>query len=177
MARRRPTKRKKLETGDDTEKLLGEIKSLKEELDKKDNLIKEYTDLLKRLQADLENVRKSADREREEYIKYANEKLILNLLDVYENLEKAVKTSKELGSEFVIVDGIQMVYKQLHTLLAKEGLVQIPTVGERFDPFKHEAVLTERREGVEEGIILEELQRGYMLNDRVIRPAKVKVSK
>jgi len=175
--RKRSTKRKKTETKADTEQVLDEIKSLKEELEKKDNLIKEYTNLLKRLQADLENMRKKMEQEKEEYIKYANEKLILNLLDIYENLERAVKTSKKPGSEPAIVDGVQMIYDQLHTLLEKEGLAWIPTVGEKFDPFKHEAVLTEEIEGVKEGVVLEELQRGYMLNNRVIRPAKVKVSK
>ena len=107
----------------------------------------------------------------------ANERLIKDLLDIYESLELGVKAARESDDKEALLEGMELIYKKLDSLLKREGLERIKAVGERFDPFRHEAVLTEERDDVDEGIVLEEIQRGYTLNQRVIRYSKVKVSK
>ncbi len=142
------------------------VERLKKELEEKDTQ-------LKYLQADFENYRKAFERERDNMLKSANEGLMLKLLDVYENLERAV----ENGEEGQLLEGVQMIYDQMKSVMEGEGLRPIKAVGEKLDPFRHEAVMQEKDSDVEEGVIIEELQRGYMVGDRVIRYSKVKVSK
>lgn len=135
----------------------------------------EYKSLAMYLRADLENYKKRAAREREDYIKYSNESLILELLDVYENLERAVETARK--SDDAMAKGLEMVYANMKTVLEKHGLKPIKAVGEKFDPYLHEAMMQGVDNDREEDTILEEIQRGYTLNMKVIRYSKVKVSK
>src|SRR5512147_2636506 len=103
--------------------------------------VDEYKNLAMYLRADLENYKKRASREREDYVKYANESLILELLDVYENLERAVGTAKK--SDESMARGLEMIHANLKAVLEKHGLKPIPAVGEKFDPYRHEAILRE----------------------------------
>lgn len=135
----------------------------------------EYRNMALYLRADLENYRKRVAREREDYVKSANESLILELLDVYENLERAAATARK--SDDAMARGLEMVHGNMKAVLERHGLKAIATVGEKFDPYRHEAVLQEADDGHEDGTVLEEIQRGYTLNMKVIRYAKVKVSK
>ena len=137
--------------------------------------VDEYKNLAMYLRADLENYKKRTAREREEYVKNANESLILELLDVYENLERAVETARKADDS--MAKGLEMIYANLKSVLEKHGLKPIKAVGEKFDPFLHEAILQEVDDDHEEDTVLEEIQRGYTLNMKVIRYAKVKVSK
>jgi molecular chaperone GrpE len=137
--------------------------------------VEEYKTLAMYLRADLENYKKRAAREREEYVKYANESLILELLDAYENLERALAAVKKADAS--TAKGLEMVYSNMKSVLEKHGLKAIKSVGEAFDPYLHEAMMQEVDNDLDEDTILEEIQRGYTLNMKVIRYAKVKVSK
>ena len=137
--------------------------------------VEEYKNLAMYLRADLENYKKRVAREREDYVKNAEESLILELLDVYENLERAVETARKANDS--MAKGLEMIYANLKTVLEKHGLKPIKAVGEKFDPYLHEAIMQEVDDDHEEDTVLEEIQRGYTLNLKVIRYAKVKVSK
>jgi molecular chaperone GrpE len=137
--------------------------------------VEEYKTLAMYLRADLENYKKRAAREREEYVKYANESLILELLEAYENLERALAAVKKADAS--TAKGLEMVYSNMKSVLEKHGLKAIKSVGEAFDPYLHEAMMQEVNNDLDEDTILEEIQRGYTLNMKVIRYAKVKVSK
>jgi len=154
-----------------------EVATLKKELEEKNKLAEDYLSRLKYLQADFENYKKIAAREKEEFVKFANGALIIKLLDVYENLERAVENGKKSEDKEALLQGVELTYRQLKEVLEKEGLAQIKAVGEKFDPFRHEALMQEAKENCEDGTILEEFQRGYTLNNKVIRYSKVKVNK
>ena len=149
-------------------------KKLEEEIKKKDKEIDEYKERLLRLQADFENYRKHLEREKEEFTKNANESLIRDLLNVLDNIEIAIKEIKKKDKE--IAKGIELIYKDFLKILEKRGLKEIISVGKRFDPYYHEVMMQEFSDK-EEGIILEEFQKGYTLNGKVIRHSKVKISK
>ena len=129
------------------------------------------------LQADFENYRKRVEREKAEFRALANEGLILDLLDVYENLGRALEAAKKPEAQAPqISSGLEMVHGQMRAILERYGLKPIATVGRPFDPRTMEAMLQEPS-GAEEDTVLEEFQRGYTLNSKVIRCAKVKVSR
>jgi len=127
----------------------------------------EYKELLQRLQAEFDNYRKRLEEEKKNWIKSSNEELIEKLLGVLDNFDLAFKNTENKKS---FIKGIELVYSQFFSILEKEGLKKIKAKG-KFDPELHEALI---KEG-EGDFILEELQAGYMLNDKVIRPSKVKI--
>ncbi|MDD5430335.1 MAG: nucleotide exchange factor GrpE [Candidatus Omnitrophica bacterium] len=130
-----------------------------------------------RLQAEFDNYRKRSFKEKTEFIKFANEGLILELLEILDNFERGIK-SAELKKDFDLLhQGVDMISRQLHALLEAKGLKKIKCLGEKFDPHKHEAVEVIEAEGTGQDTITEELQAGYVFNDRIIRPARVKVTK
>lgn len=131
---------------------------------------------LLRSQADFENLKRRTQQERETQAKYASLPLIEKLLPVLDNFERALRASKETQDAESLAKGVEMVFKQVEEVLAGEGLVEIPTVGEKFDPNVHQAVMQEDSEEYESGVVTEEFQKGYKLKDKVIRPAMVKVS-
>ncbi len=130
-----------------------------------------------RLSAEFDNFRKRTLKEKEEFIKYANEKLILELIDILENLERGVESVKKTDKRDKLIEGMELIYKQFKDVLEKNGLMPIKAVGEKFDPYKHEAIMITQTDEFEENTILEEFARGYMLNNKVIRYSKVRVSK
>ena len=134
----------------------------------------EYLDLLQRVQADFENYRKRAARDQERLVAHAHERLVRELLPVLDDLERALEAA-ERHEEATLVEGVTLVQKALRQALAKEGLVEIPTEG-AFDPHVHEALLTQPGGDVEPGSVLEVVQRGYRLGDKVVRPARVIVA-
>ena len=150
------------------------IEDLNKQIEEKDQKIDDYYSGMQRLQADFENYKKRSEREIEEYRKYANEGLIIKLIDTYEDLERALKSSEE-GEN--LKEGVELIYKNLKNVLEKEGLAEIPTAGEKFDPFKHEALMTEKHDEYESGVVTEELGKGYTLKSKVIKCAMVKVCK
>ncbi|MEK6977246.1 MAG: nucleotide exchange factor GrpE [Candidatus Hydrothermarchaeota archaeon] len=159
---------------DETELEKIEIEALKKELEEKKKEAEEYLTRLKYLQADFDNYQKMVEKKREESAKSATEGLVKQLLDVYENLERALENGAN-GEKEALLEGVEMTFQQLKDVLEKEGLEPIKALGARFDPFLHEAVLREEREDCDEDTVLEEYQRGYMLNKKVIRCSKVKV--
>lgn len=126
-----------------------------------------------RLAADFQNFKKRAEKERNDIYAYANEKLVTDLLNVIDNFERAIAVeSKDQG----MLEGMKMIFKQFKEVLEKSGLEEIPAEGEPFDPNYHHAVLVESTDSHESGHITEVLQKGYMLNKRVIRASMVKVA-
>ncbi len=165
---------------DEKIKLIEEnIKLLEEKnrmLEEKNKLENEYQKQLLYLRADYENLKKLAAREKAEYIKSTNEDLVKKLLPVLDSFECALKI-EEIRENKKIKEGIEMLYRQLYEILEKEGLKPVVAVGEKLDPFKHEALTQVQNSEVEEDIVLEEFQKGYTFNSKVIRTSKVKVSK
>jgi len=127
-----------------------------------------------RAQADFINFKRRAEQERSELVRLANSTLILNLLPVLDDLERALDSVSERLAGLTWVDGIVLIYRKLKAILEGHGLAEIKAVGEPFDPNLHEAVLYGEGEA---GKVIEELQKGYTLYDRVLRPTMVKVGK
>ena len=150
---------------------------LKEELQEVLQTSEENYDLFLRSQADIENLKKRNAREKEEWIKYSNESLIKELLPVVDNLEKAMSHSQDENSLEALREGVELTLKGLIGTLAKMGLEEVEAKGESFDPNFHHAVSELGDENVEPGVVIEELQKGYRLRERLIRPALVVVSK
>lgn len=151
------------------------IQSLKQELEASKKRVNELQDSMRRLAADFDNYKKWAAKERQTIERTASESLIKKLLDIYESLEKAVDTSKNTtGNE--LFDGIKMIYKEFSRILKSEGLEPIPSIGLPLDVYRHEVLMQKINDEVPEDTVLEEIQRGYLLNTFVLRPAKVVVS-
>ena len=160
----------------------------------------EYLELAQRVQADFENYRKRATREQERLVAHAHERLVRELLPILDDLERAAKppvresgpregargnraeappterSPNTLQSEYeALLAGVKLVERSLRSALQKEGVVEIETDG-RFDPHVHEAMLTQPGKGAEPGTVLDVLQRGYRVGDKVVRPARVIVA-
>jgi molecular chaperone GrpE len=133
----------------------------------------EVIDDLKRVAADFDNYRKRALRDQEALVARAHERLVKELLPVLDDLERALVAAEE-HEEARLEEGVRLVHRELRDALTKEGLVEIETDGE-FDPHVHEALLTQPS-GEDDGAILQVIQKGYRLGDRVLRPARVVVS-
>ena len=131
----------------------------------------QYLDSLRRLKAEFDNSRKRQERDRTRILESASEKLVQELLPVLDNLDRA------LESEGDIREGVRVTRDQLADVLANEGLLPVASDGQPFDPNVHEAVMGQPSEDHEEGTVLQTFQRGYLLNGRAIRPAKVVVAK
>jgi molecular chaperone GrpE len=138
--------------------------------------VEEHQQRYLRAQADFDNFRRRTAKEREELAQYATMKLITQLLPVVDNFERAITAAKQNYDFEALSKGVDMVSRQFNQVLEQEGLKPMETVGEPFNPEYHQAVMQEQSADHEEGIILEELQKGYMLKDKVLRPAMVKVS-
>jgi molecular chaperone GrpE len=130
-------------------------------------------DRLLRLAADFENYKKRAARERQEYVQLANERLIAELLPILDDLERALGAAEQ-HEEAQLEDGVRLVHRSLAGLLERHGVKPIETDG-KFDPHVHEALLSQPSEA-EEGSVLDVVQKGYRLGDRVVRPARVVVA-
>ncbi|MGD8229516.1 MAG: nucleotide exchange factor GrpE [Desulfobacteraceae bacterium] len=134
-------------------------------------------DLYLRSEAEIENIKKRNRKDKEEWVKYANETLIKEILPVMDNLEMAISHSQQENSIQALKEGVELTLKGLRDVLGKSGLEEVKAEGEPFDPSYHHAVSELADENVEPGIILQELQKGYVLKKRLIRPAMVIVSK
>ncbi len=143
------------------------VKKIKEKLKICEKERSEYLAGWQRVKADYLNLQKEYEKKIADYLKYANEDLILELLPVLDSFEAAVRNSND--------DGVKRIYEQLLVILKNNGIKEIKAVGERFDPKFHESV--EVVDGEESGKVFEIVQKGYTLYDKVIRPAKVKVIK
>ena len=154
-----------------------ELDNLRRELLTKEAEAKENYDRFLRQVAELENFKRRSAREREDVSRFANETLIKDLLGVVDNLERAVAHASGGGNGKPIVEGVEMVLKGLLDVLAKHGATQISAVGQPFDPSKHEAMAHVESDKHPANHVVEELHKGYLLRDRLLRPALVSVAK
>lgn len=129
-----------------------------------------------RMQAEFQNYKKRVEKEKADIYKFANEKLVIELLSVMDNVDRAIGSMDTSESNKNIIDGVQMIQKTLEDFLKKHQVEVIDAVGTPFDPQKHHAVMTEANEDHPSETVIEEFQRGYVLNGKVVRPAMVKVS-
>ena len=146
-------------------------------LAQKDQEIKNLQDRVLRIAAEMDNTRKRLERERSEGICFANESLIRALLPVLDNLERAIQHAEKEADLQTLMDGIRMTSKVFQDVLAKFGCASFESLGKPFDPNYHEAMMQQESSEEPENTILQEFQKGYTLNDRLIRPAMVVVSK
>jgi molecular chaperone GrpE len=147
-----------------------------EELDNLRAELEEEQQRLLRIQADYDNFRRRTVKEKEDLAKYASSKLISELLPVIDNFERALGTVGDNEEVAAYSKGVEMIIRQFENILQAEGLKKMESVGEAFNPEFHQAIMQVESDEYEEGIVVEELQSGYLLKDKVLRPAMVKVS-
>lgn len=136
----------------------------------------EINNRLLRLQADYDNFRRRTQKEKEADRKYRSQSLVEELIPALDNFERALQVEVDGGSAKNFAEGMKMVYDQFKAALEKEGVEEIPAKGEEFDPHLHQAIMQVEDENYDSNIVVEELQKGYRLKDRVIRPSMVKVN-
>jgi len=152
------------------------LKSLEEALSMEQTKSKECTNQLRYLQADFENYRKRVEKEFQEVTQRSNEKLIMNLLNIIDDLERAVETGRTTQNASSLLEGVEMVYKKLWTTLEREGLMRLEAVGKPFDSNMHEILTKVPTKNHGEGTVVEEVRKGFMFKGKVIRPSVVKIA-
>jgi len=157
-------------------KIEEELSETKKFLQVKDNLSKEYLKHLERLQADFDNYKKRQEKKKREFIEFANEELLNNLLSVVDNLERALDSTKNEKKVKAIKEGINNTLKEFRNILNKEGVKPMKSIGHRFDPYKHEAIMKIETDKHSEDMVTEEFLKGYYIKSKVLRPAMVKVA-
>ena len=165
---------KNLTRADETIKENGKLEKLANALEEEKKRSEDYLNRLKYMQADFENLKKRLDRQLEEVRKYCNERLVLELLGIVDELEVAVQEGIQTESMAVFLQGVEMIMKKLKRVLEKEEVSPIECVGQAFDPSKHEVIA--KVENDEEGKIIEEIRKGYIMKGKVIRPSVVKIT-
>lgn len=148
---------------------VNEVEELREQLEAEQN---KYLRLL----ADYDNFKRRTQKDKEIANKFRSQSLLADLLPVLDNFERAMSVPTKSEESASLIKGIEMVQKSLHEAVNREGLEEIKSVGEQFDPNFHQAVMQEKDDSAEPGVVLQELQKGYILKDRVLRPAMVKVN-
>jgi molecular chaperone GrpE len=157
-----------------------QLEAAEEALEKARAESRENAEKYVRVAAEMDNLRKRYRQERASQLQYANSELISKLLPVVDNFHRALEHAPGAAEDTAPqewVAGLNMVLRQLEDMLAAEGVTVIDAVGQDFDPSRHQAVLAEPSDEHDEGKVIEEMQRGYMLHDRVIRPSMVKVAR
>jgi molecular chaperone GrpE len=155
-----------------------QLQEQQEMLEEKSALVAEYEDLLKRKQADFENYRKRVQKESQDVKKYANAEIVLDVLSMMDDFERAIESTESSKDFDALHEGILLVEKQIrNTLESKYNVKAIDAVGKPFDPTVHDAIMMEESDTHDEDTVVEDFQKGYVMHDRVIRPAKVKVAK
>jgi molecular chaperone GrpE len=172
-------KKEKVKAGSPS-KTSGEIKIAVQEYQELSDSAKktqEYFDKLLRLHAEFENFKKRSIKERQQFLKFANEGLIRELIDILDNFERAFDSANKMTDLKSLHQGVEMILKQIYQLLEKNGVKKIECVGKPFDPVQQEAIAHIESDEQPENTVVEEVQKGYLLDERLIRPAVVKVSK
>ena len=153
----------------DSEENQSELNQLKDEN-------ADLNDRLLRLQADFDNYKRRMKKEKETDLKYKSQELATEIIPALDNFERALQTGADQENVASFIEGVEMVYQQLQQALEKVGVTEIEAEGEEFDPTVHQAVMQVQEDGFESNQVIEVLQKGYQLKDRVIRPAMVKVN-
>ncbi|MBN2097275.1 MAG: nucleotide exchange factor GrpE [Candidatus Omnitrophica bacterium] len=136
-----------------------------------------YFDQLLRLQAEFENFKKRSIKDKQDFLKFANEGLIIELVSILDNFERAFDSAGKMSDFKSLHQGVEMILKQIHQVLEKNGVQKIDCVGRPFDPTQEEAIEHIETEEYPENTVVEEVQKGYLLEGRLLRPAIVKVAK
>lgn len=150
-----------------------ELDKLKAALKEKEQLQDKYL----RLAAEFENFKKRMYKEQEQFLQFSNERILMQLLPIIDNFDRAREIAKGHKPGEVFSEGVEMILNQLHKLLKDNGVEKVKTIGERFDPHIHEAIATIETDKYEEDIIAEEISSGYLINGKLLRAAKVRISK
>jgi molecular chaperone GrpE len=166
----------KKENSEQSEHEISGVRKLEEALKEEREKSSGYLNRLMYLQADFENYRKRVEKEIHQAVQRSNEQLITNLLGVIDELELAVQSGEKTENKKALLDGIEMVLKKMYAILGHEGLTRIEAIGKPFDPSKHEVVLKVPTSDYAEGTVIEEVRKGFMLRDKVVRPSMVKIA-
>lgn len=170
---------KKIKTQND--RLLKELDDMKDDGRKFKELMEEkekYLNSLLRVRADFENYKKRSEQENNKYKSYVMDAMLKKLIEHYDDLMRALNLLKTLENMDGIKNGLELIIKNFEKLLAEEGVKPMNSEGEKFDPYKHEAIIIEEdRDDLPENTILEEITKGYYIKEKILRPAKVKISK
>jgi molecular chaperone GrpE len=161
---------------DESQEETGPVAELRRALASKTAECQVLQDKYLRLAAEFENYKRVTQREQREQIRFGNEQILRELLPVLDNLERAIRSAKENGEGEALVQGVELTLKQLTEALAKFGVRPIASVGEPFDPTRHQAVAQVESAEVAANMVVEEFQKGYLLHDRLLRAAMVSVS-
>jgi molecular chaperone GrpE len=154
------------------------VESLQEKLDNAMAESKQHYDRLLRVSAEFDNFKKRSVREADEFRKFANETLLKDLLLVVDNLERAIASANDTTeSNTCVVEGVQLTLDDILKILSKYGVTPIEAVGRPFDPAFHQAIMQEETDAHPENAVVSEMQKGYLLHDRLLRPAMVVVAK
>ncbi len=146
-------------------------------LEKAEKTIEELNERILRTMAEFDNYKKRVSREKEQLLKYGTEKFALDLLPVVDNFERAVEQAMDAEDVEAVVDGTKMILKQFATTLEKFHIKQFNSVGEPFNPEKHEAMAQQENSEYEENTVIQEMHKGYYIGDKLLRPARVIVSR
>lgn len=152
------------------------VEELQQALAAKTEEVKALQDKYLRLAAEFDNYKRLSQREQRDYVRFANESLLKEVLPIIDNLERAIRASTENQGREGLIQGVELILKQFMETLAKFGVRPVPSVGKTFDPSRHQAVARVESNSVPTGSVVEELQRGYYLHDRILRAAMVTVA-
>ena len=152
------------------------VKVLEEKLSEKSLEVEELKDRLLRLHADFDNTKRRMVRERDEIRSFATEELMKEFLPVIDNLERALEAGGKGSDHELLLRGVKMTWQQFQVVLEKTGLQEIKTIGEGFDPAVHEALMMIPSDQYKENVVVQEFEKGYLIKDRLLRPAKVGVA-
>ena len=164
-------------SAEETQESDQDISRMQQELEEARSENSAAADMMLRLAAEMDNYKKRVAKERESLIKFGSQGIVQELLPILDNFERAIESADKLSDFDSFLEGVGMIFKQMYDALERKGVRRIDAVGETFDPNIHEAVLQVASQEYPENIVVEELQKGYMLHDRVIRPSMVAVSK
>jgi molecular chaperone GrpE len=174
MEAKEKTKDSKTKNGHKSSVSKKDLNKKLEEVEKEKN---EFSDRLLRTMAEFDNYRKRVAREKEDLIKYGNEKFAFDILSVMDNFERSLEQARKSQEVEPVIEGIEMIRKQFVIALEKFHVKPFESVGEPFDPEKHEAMAQQEHDEYEENTVIEEYQKGYFLKEKLLRPARVIVSK
>lgn len=181
MSKKNKVKEEKVLNEEKVEEIQEELKDTEETLEEKmakiEADLEDWKGAYARKNAEFQNFTKRKQNELEEFRKYASEKVILKILEAVDNLERGVAASAETKDFDALVKGVEMTLSQMHGIMNAEGVEVIESLGKEFDPHLHQAVMTENCENIDNDHIVMELQKGYKMKERVIRPSMVKVCK
>jgi molecular chaperone GrpE len=159
------------------EKAAGEAPEVQTQLAEKTKEAQEYYDRLLRTVAEMENLKKRQERERADLLRFANESLIKELLPVVDNLELALEHGRQQEAPAPLLEGLELVHQGFLKVLDRYGVIAMSSVGQKFDPVYHYAVMEEEDRNVEDRLVIKEMQKGYLMHNRLLRPAMVVVAR